>query len=204
MPSVKTAKSPEGAKLVLRYTHLSQYLSGLVDPALKGIYQNYRMPPNRAMRRGRRYHREWKLYTDLHDRLPRIFGSQKITNAVPEQAMRVELNDWLVLEGEPDCYGMMRFAGKNWRTIVEYKSGVGSSASYSTDDQIFVYQLFYPEAQMARVYAYNQYSDSVGLSLVYMDERTLERGINFVVGGADLIRADRFSQSKPWWNHVGT
>ena len=201
--SLGADRAPANAKLVVRYTHLSQYLSGQTDLALRGIYEGLKTSGNRAMRTGRRYHREWKLATDLHGRLPLIFGGQKITNAVTEQAMRIQLNPWLIFESEPDVYGMMRFVGKNWRTIVEYKSGSTDVSTYLLADQVPVYQLFYPDAEMARIYHYNQYKDTVRMALMYLNKQTLRQGINYVVGNADNIRAERFSQGKAWWNHVG-
>lgn len=203
MISLGASQAPVDAKLVVRYSHLNQYLSGQTDLALRGIYEGFKNPGNRAMRTGRRYHREWKLAVDLNGRLPLVFGAQRITNAVTEQAMRVQLNPWLIVESEPDVYGMMRFAGKNWRTIVEYKSGSTPIGNYLLGDQIPLYQIFYPNAEMARFYHYNQYQDVARMGLMYLDKRTLEQGINYAVGNADNIRAERFSQGKPWWNHVG-
>ena len=201
--SYRDSQAPKGAKLILRYTNANQYLSGQVDIALRGIYEGYKWPGNRATKDGIRWHRRFKASTDLNGRLHSVLGGQRIINAVTEQAMRVQLTDNLILEGEPDAYGIMRFVRKNWRTIAEYKTGVTSLSTYMRSDQRFVYQMFYPDAELAMVYHYNQHTDTLRVGSTHLNEHTLKRGVNWFIGIADNIMAERFSQGLPWWNYDG-
>ena len=190
-------------KLIVSYTQLADYLAGRRDVALRSIYEGKSFKPTKEMRDGEKYHKQWALSTKLNRRMPTVFGGEPIIDPFVEQRFRVELTEWLIVDGTPDSIGgKMRWCGKLWKTIVELKSGVGSSASYANKDQIYAYQIFDPDAKMARVYRYNQYLDQCSLDLAYLDKRTLERGVRFYIETADMVRADRYMNNQKWWNYV--
>ena len=187
-------------KLIISSTQLREYESGNIDRALRSIYSGIPIPLTKAMKYGIKFHEDASLYANLHGRLPRVLGSHKIRTFQSEQRYRVHLTDQIIYDGTPDLTGLMKFAGRGWDTIIEFKTGVGSSASYSNEDQIYDYQIFRPHAEMARVYTYNQYFDITSLDLVYLDDRTLDRGVKHVINIGDTIMADQVSLGRKWWN----
>jgi hypothetical protein len=172
-------------RLKVSYSILNAWAQGRYEDAIKYILrlEVVRIP---AMIEGEKYHKSWESEIIRTKRLPAIFGAKQLINPQPEQYIKVDVNDWLVLSGKIDCYDKP--------TIYEFKTGRQNSEEIAGSMQVGVYgvlsTLNKQYVDRAEIYCFNQYlkKDNVSMSIVHITDELLEKSLNWIETIAGDIR----------------
>ena len=93
-----------------------------------------------------------------------------------ELKLTVNLYPWLDLVGVIDCYDRP--------TIYEFKTGNRSAAKHANDFQVAVYGVLATlsdlHVERAEIHRYNQYTNKADMSVVWLTDRLLRDGINWI------------------------
>ncbi len=154
------------------FSVLSAWQSGNYDRATE-MYFKLKKFATPAMVEGKRLHKEWKKEVDITKCLPKVFGGKKLNNPHTEVKLVKQLDDWLELVGVVDL--------EDLPTLADYKTGVTPSETYANSMQLKVYQILFPTATKAEIYHYNQHTKETDMSIVHLNDKTLEESINWVV-----------------------
>ncbi len=96
---------------------------------------------------------------------------------------RKQLAEWLELRGMMDL--VLPEVGYDW------KSGTTSSSQWANGMQHKVYQVLYPNLKRFEYHAFNPYakaSEAVTVSIVHLNEKTKEEGVEWVVTYASEMK----------------
>ncbi|HWY36193.1 MAG TPA: PD-(D/E)XK nuclease family protein, partial [Nitrosopumilaceae archaeon] len=119
-------------------------------------------------------------------KLPAVFGAKPLINPIPEQYIKVDVNDWLILSGKIDCYDKP--------TIYEWKTGRANSEEIARTKQPAVYAVLATlngmYADRAEIHCFNQHlaNDNKSMSIVKITDQVLEEGLNWIVTIAGDMR----------------
>ena len=164
-------------RIKVSYTILSAWSQGRYEDAIKYLFK-LEVIQTPAMKVGQEYHKSWENEIQRTKKLPEVFGSKKLINPSPEQYIKVDVNDWLILSGKIDCYDKP--------TIYEFKTGRQTSEDVIRSKQAGVYgvlsTLNKQYADRAEIYCYNQYlkNDNKSMSIVYLTDKVLEDSLNWI------------------------
>jgi hypothetical protein len=158
------------------YTVLNLWASGNWQRAIEQYFKlaDFVTP---AMVEGRDYHKKWSEYIQKNKNLPLEFGGTKLTDPVCEDKKVVSIYDWLDLVFIIDCYDRP--------TLYEFKTGKQSSEAYASSMQLPVYAVGATMAglyvEKAEIHHYDQYVKRHDVSLVWVTDKMLENGHNWIV-----------------------
>lgn len=166
------------------YSTLSAWARGDYDLAI-GMYFKTTKFDNEAMQLGRALHDEWDQEIKRTGAMPRVFGGRPLPpNYKSEQFVTKQLADWLVLRGRLDLL-IPDEVGFDW------KSGVTPSTQWANSMQHNVYQILYPKIKRFEYHAFNPYakhSEAVTVSVVHLNAKSLEQGVEWVVTHAGEMK----------------
>jgi len=158
------------------FTVLSLWAKGGYEDAVKAYFKldRYVSP---QMAEGKEYHEVWQKHITEKTCLPEVFGSRKLEKPQAELKLVVPVHDWLELVGVIDCYDRP--------TIYEFKTGSSkTSLDYANDFQTAVYGVLATlsglYADRAMIYHYDQYSRKPDMSMVWLTDRLLKDGLNWI------------------------
>lgn len=167
------------------YTILNAWSQGRYEDAIKYFFK-LDVVQTPQMLEGFRYHKAWEDEIRKTGCLPAIFGGKKLNKPLPEQYIKVPINDWLTLSGKIDCYDNP--------TIIEFKTGRQSSEDIARSHQVGVYgvlsTLNNQFADRAEIYCFNQYLkvDPVSMSIVHITDQVLSNSLNWIETIASEMR----------------
>ena len=125
---------------------------------------------------GRLHHTRWQQYIEEHGRLPEVFGGASLSSPLCEVKRVAPVYDWLDLVGAIDCYDRP--------VIYEFKTGTRSSARYANDYQVEVYGVLATLSglyvERAEIHRYDQYKQQADMTLVWLTDNALRRGLNWI------------------------
>jgi len=158
------------------YTVLSLWAKGDYEEAVRAYFklERYITP---QMAEGREYHERWQKEIESKGCLPAVFGGGKLQKPKAELKLVAPVYDWLELVGVIDCYDRP--------TIYEFKTGLSkSSMDYASDYQTAVYGVLATLSELytdrAIIYRYDQYSRKADMSMVWLTDKLLREGLNWV------------------------
>ncbi len=164
-------------KIKVSYSILNAWAQGKYEDAIKYFFK-LEVVKSPQMIAGQKYHKEWEEEIKKTKKLPEVFGSKQLVNPLPEQYIKVDINDWLILSGKIDCYDKP--------TIYEFKTGRQTSEDIARSKQVGVYgvlsTLNKQYADRAEIYCFNQYlkNDNKSMSIVYITDKLLEESLNWI------------------------
>jgi hypothetical protein len=164
-------------KIKVSYTILNAWAQGKYEDAIKYFFR-LEVIQTPQMLEGQKYHKAWEQEIQKTKKLPEVFGSKQLNNPSPEQYIKVNINDWLILSGKIDCYDRP--------TIYEFKTGRQTSEDIARSMQVGVYGVLSTfnkqYVEKAEIYCYNQYvkNDNKSMSIVYITDKLLEDSLNWV------------------------
>ena len=161
------------------YSMLSAWQSGDFDRAIK-MYLRKEVEATEKMEAGKKFHLEFEAEAKTTAKLPKIFGELKFLNPEFELKKEKDIGDWIQLVGILDV--------KDGELGIDYKTGVTESSLYAKGNQHKVYQILWPDLKRFEYYHYNQYNNKVDMSIVYLNDQTLEEGIEWVVSNASEMK----------------
>lgn len=164
-------------KFKFSYTTLRAWEQGNYEDAIKYFY---RLPVerSRAMIEGGEYHERWEREIQNTKKLPVVFGSKQLVNPSPEQYIKVQVSDWLILSGKIDCYDKP--------TIYEFKTGKANSEEIARSKQPGVYAVLSTlnrqYASIAEIHCFNQHlnADNKSMSIVHLTDKVLQDSLNWI------------------------
>ncbi|NLG52210.1 MAG: hypothetical protein GX552_19030 [Chloroflexi bacterium] len=163
------------SKFQASYSVLSLWARGEWEEAVRAYFHLQRVVTPQ-MAEGRDYHEQWNQHICETRRLPDIFGGVPLREPVTELKLTVNLYPWLDLVGVIDCYDRP--------TIYEFKTGNRSAAKYANDFQVAVYGVLATlsdlHVERAEIHRYNQYAHKADMSIVWLTDRLLRDGINWI------------------------
>lgn len=172
-------------KIKVSYSILNAWASGKYEDAIKYFFR-LPVPASPAMIEGRDYHKRWEEEITKNKKLPDIFGSKQLINPQPEQYIKVDISDWLILSGKIDCYDKP--------TIYEFKTGRQTSQDIVRSKQVGVYgvlaTLNKQYVDRAEIYCFNQHRkvDNKSMSIVKITDKLLEDSFNWIETVAGEMR----------------
>ncbi len=164
-------------KIKVSYSILNAWAEGKYEDAIKYFFK-LDVIKTPQMLEGQRYHKTWENEILKTKKLPELFGAKQLINPSPEQYIKVDVNDWLILSGKIDCYDKP--------TIYEFKTGKQNSEDIVRSKQPGVYAVLSTlnkqYADRAEIYCYNQYlkNDNKTMSIVYLSDKVLEDALNWI------------------------
>ena len=164
-------------KIKVSYTILNAWAQGRYEDAIKYFFK-LDVIQTPAMLEGKKYHKAWEEEIQKTKKLPEVFGAKQLKNPSPEQYIKVNVNDWIILSGKIDCYDKP--------TIYEFKTGKQNSEDVARSMQVGVYgvlsTLDKQYADRAEIYCYNQHlkKDNNSMSIVYITDELLKNSLNWI------------------------
>lgn len=169
------------SRIRLSYSILNAWSRGDYENALN-MYFRKPTPTTPAMELGKKYHCEWENYIIKNQRIPKIFGHDKLNNPQPEVKIEKDLNDWLQIVGVIDLYEPDTLTGRDW------KSGTTEVNQYANGYQHKFYQILIPKMQQFYYHSFNPYNNEVSTAKIYLTNNTLQDGVEWVVTFASEIK----------------
>lgn len=164
-------------RIKVSYTILNAWASGKYEDAIKYFFR-LDVTQTPAMKEGQEYHKRWENEIQATKKLPEVFGSKQLISPSPEQYIKVDVNNWLVLSGKIDCYDKP--------TIYEFKTGRQTSEDIARSKQPGVYAVLSTlnkqYVDRAEIYCFNQHvkNDNKSMSIVYLTDQVLEDSLNWI------------------------
>ena len=164
-------------KIKVSYTILNAWAQGRYEDAIKYFFR-LDVIQTPAMLEGQKYHKAWEEEIKKTKKLPEVFGAKQLINPSPEQYIKVNINDWLILSGKIDCYDKP--------TIYEFKTGIQTSEDVARSKQPGVYAVLSTlnkqYADRAEIHCFNQKvkNDNKSMSIVYLTDKVLEDALNWI------------------------
>ena len=164
-------------KIKVSYTILNAWSQGKYEDAIKYLYK-IDVVQTPQMKAGSEWHKKWETEIQATGKLPELFGGKQLIKPSPEQYIKVDVNEWLILSGKIDCYDKP--------TIYEFKTGRQTSEDIVRSKQVGVYgvlsTLNKQYVDRAEIYCYNQYlqNDNKSMSIVHITDKVLEDSLNWI------------------------
>src|SRR3990167_5084639 len=165
-------------KIKVSYTILNAWAQGKYEDAIRYFFR-LEVVQTPAMKAGQEYHERWEQEIQRTKKLPEIFGAKQLIKPSPEQYLKVEINDWLLLSGKIDCYDKP--------TLYEFKTGYQNSEDIARTKQPGVYAVLSTLAgqfaDRCEIHCFNQHlqaPDNKSMSLVYLSDKMLTEALNWV------------------------
>jgi hypothetical protein len=162
------------------YSILSAWASGDFERAISAYYKE-EVETTQQMKDGKAFHEKWEKEGKKTGKLPKVFGDLKFLHPQFEIKKARVLNNWLELVGVLDV--------KDGEMAIDYKTGVTDAQTYANSYQHKVYQILFPELKRFEYYHYNQYTDKADMAIVYLNDKTLGEGVEWVVTQASEMKA---------------
>jgi len=164
-------------RIKVSYTILNAWAQGRHEDAIKYFFK-LDVTQTPAMKEGSDYHKRWEQEIQMTNRLPEVFGGKQLIKPSPEQYIKVDINDWLILSGKIDCYDKP--------TIYEFKTSRQTSEDIVRSKQPGVYAVLSTlnkqYVDRCEIYCYNQHlkNDNKSMSIVYLTDKVLEDALNWI------------------------
>lgn len=157
------------------YSVLNTWASGDWERAIK-MYFKLEKFTTRAMAEGKEFHEAWEAHINKYKTLPNEFDETVLKDPKPELKLVVQIYDWLELVGVIDCLDVP--------AIYEFKTGKTTSEIYAVSKQPAVYGVLATMSgfvvDRAFIYHYDQYKKQTDMSQVWLTDKTLQMGINWI------------------------
>ena len=164
-------------RIKVTYSILNAWASGKYEDAIKYFFR-LEVAKSPAMIEGIKYHEGWNQEILKTKKLPVVFGSKQLIDPKPEQYIKVDINDWLILSGKIDCYDNP--------IIYEFKTGRQTSEDIARSKQPGVYAVLSTLNKQfvdsAEIYCFNQHvkNDNKSMSIVYLTDKGVEDSLNWI------------------------
>lgn len=157
----------------------------ILDPWSKGNYEEAlrrywreEIEPTQAMIDGKALHEQWRMETEKTQSLPKVFGGNKLEIPEVERKMTCMIDGWIEFVGVIDII-------ESDFVFSDYKTGNSSASRYSNTFQIPCYHKLlhengYTRMKEAYIRHYNQHKDSVTVGKLYLSDKTMEKGEEFI------------------------